>query len=314
MIPVVHGMLPTPFTAAGDSVDHPSLASLVSTVAARGCTSLIALGVIAEPAALSMKEKLAVLETIADTAGDGIGLTASVMHGPDRADEARTFCRRLRESISSIMVPVSSSDPLCLRAELAAVHDATDLPLIIQDYPAASGVTITVDDLVRAMEGLPYVTAVKCEAAPTFWRMRQLADRTAVTIIAGMGGIALADELSSGASEIACGTSRPEIIVEAARSWSMGAHAEARSIISSASSLIVFETQQTTSVAIRKEHWRRQGVIAHSTVRPPSIPYQPEFSSLSDAHGQADSTASCALTAQPDAKRSPVGVGTGRAR
>ncbi len=290
MTPIVHAMLPTPFTADANAIDHASLATLVATVRERGCESLVALGVVAEPASLSLAEKISALETIVEAGGNETPVTATVMNGEDRAGEARILHRALGAAITSIMVPVSSADPACVRAELVAVHEATGLPVIVQDYPAASGVTIALDDLVRALEGLDFVGAVKCEAAPTFWRMRQLADRTPVTIIAGMGGIGLTDELSSGASEIACGITRPEIIVAASHLWGMGSREEARELISSASPLIVFETQQTTSVAIRKEHWRRQGVIAHASVRSPSVPYQGSFSSLSDAHGQVDTT------------------------
>jgi 4-hydroxy-tetrahydrodipicolinate synthase len=61
-------MAPTPFTSAGTDVDAESLARFARHVTAQGCTGLIALGVIAEPATLSRQERLTCLATIADAA------------------------------------------------------------------------------------------------------------------------------------------------------------------------------------------------------------------------------------------------------
>ena len=78
------GMVPTPFSPDGATVDHASLRALVTEMIRRGVTGVMAMGVIAEPGALSEQERAQAIATIAD-ASPGlplcIGLTAlSLIH------------------------------------------------------------------------------------------------------------------------------------------------------------------------------------------------------------------------------------------
>jgi hypothetical protein len=53
------------------------------------------------------------------------------------------------------------------RRASAAVHDATAAPIVVQDYPVVSGVAISTNALVAAVEAPPFAAAVKAEASPT---------------------------------------------------------------------------------------------------------------------------------------------------
>ncbi|WP_207841507.1 dihydrodipicolinate synthase family protein [Williamsia soli] len=283
----VWGMVPTPFTEDGSEVCQRSLQALTREMLARGCTGTIALGVIGEPASLSYEEKVSVLEAVLDASGDA-PVVATVMAVDEQVAlaEINSLADEFAGSLTAVMIPVSSPHPAALRRSIIGAHDSSGLPVLIQDLPSATGVTIGIDDLLCALEGLEHlVWAVKCEAAPTFSRIRRLRRETPVTLMAGNGGIGLVDDDLAGAQWAAAGISRPEAIVEAMRWLRSGNPDRAQEIIAAVSALIAFETQAGTSIGIRKEHWRRQGVIYSSAVRPPAVPYAPHLIAHSDRLG-----------------------------
>lgn len=284
----VWAMLATPFTEGGAHVDHASLHRYCEVVTDRGCSAVVVLGVIGEPNALSRLEQLAVIETaLASGAEVHVGSMADTAEA--RFADVAAVAERFGEGVAGYLIPVGTSSPEALRAEIADLHSIGGRSIVLQDYPASTGVSIAVEDLAHAVRDLPSVTAIKCEAPPTFARIRRLRELAPeVRLMSGLGGSSLVDDLTQGARLVASGTSRPEIAVQAVRAWLAGDDARARKIVASAAAAVGFETQQGTSIAIRKEHWRRQGVIASSAVRPPAHPYETWLASLSDGHGFLD--------------------------
>ncbi|GAA3573522.1 dihydrodipicolinate synthase family protein [Amycolatopsis ultiminotia] len=278
-------MLATPFTADGTDVDHRSLRRYCDEVIGRGCSAVVVLGVIGEPGALSPPERSAVIET-ALTTGAEVHVATMAATREERCAEVAALAQRFGDRIAGYLVPVLTSDPQELRAELDRLHTIGGRRIVVQDYPASSGVRISVDDLARAVAGAPHVAAVKCEAPPTFGRIRRLRELVPeVALMSGLGGLSLVDDLSQGAGLVASGTSRPEVAVKAVQSWLDGDERAARRLVAASAAATGFEIQQGTSIAIRKEHWRRQGVLTSGAVRAPTTPYEPYLAPLSDAHG-----------------------------
>jgi 4-hydroxy-tetrahydrodipicolinate synthase len=279
-------MVPTPFTPDGCDVDLESLHSLVQDNIASGAGGVVALGVIAEPTALSLREKLDVVGAVIDAASS-VAVVASVMtlDPAARDEELRAFDREFGDRLTAIMVPVPDPDPRQVTVALDKVRRACAAPLLLQDYPRATGVEITVADLVTAIAGRDDIVAIKCEAAPTFVRLHELAGETAVMLMAGLGGAGLVDDLSAGATAFACGVTCPELFVRALERWDSGDIDAARSVVAPAGSLINFETQAGSSIGIRKEHWRRKGVITSAATRPPTRSYPPFLDGSSRSYG-----------------------------
>ncbi len=277
--PAVWGMMATPLTDQL-AVDIASMRGYAETLVERGCHGLVVLGVIAEPGALSLAEKL---DSIESALAADVPVIAGLMAADaelQRADAA-AFGARYRTQLSALMIPIVSPDAREVIDRVEQVHAVSGLPVVLQDYPAASGVTIAVEALQEVVTATG-VTMVKSEGQPTFHRIQQLKDAGPdLTLMTGLGGLSLLEDLASGATAVATGITRPEIICAATALWSSGDAEGARDRIGPIGSLISFETQQRTSIGIRKEHWRRQGVFASAAVRPPTIPYQPAFESLS---------------------------------
>lgn len=279
-------MVATPFVRDGLTVCEPSLRNMTREVLSRGCTGVIGLGVIAEPSTLSLTEKLESLAVIVDSAGPSPVIAGALTPGAhDTSNELRAIGREFGAALEAVLVPVISPDPAEVRKAVVDAHRATGLPVLLQDLPSANGIFIEIDDLCEAISGLELLYGIKCECPPTFLRIRRLRESTNTRLMSGFGGIGLVDDLMSGADAVAAGISLPEVAVKAVTLVAEDRRWEARSLIGSYAGLINFETQARTSVAIRKEHWRRQGVIANSTVRSPSLPYIAEFDEHSRDYG-----------------------------
>lgn len=291
-------MLATPFTEGGARVDHASLRRYCDVVTGRGCSAVVVLGVIGEPASLTWPERLAVIETALES-GTEVYVGSMAATADARCAEVAAVAEHFGDSVAGYLIPIGTPAPDALRAEVTDLNAIGRRSIVLQDYPASTGVSITVEDLAHAVRDLSCVTAIKCEAPPTFARIRRLRELAPqVRLMSGLGGGSLVDDLTQGAGLVASGTSRPEISVGAVRAWLDGDEATARALVASTAAAVGFEIQQGTSIAIRKEHWRRQGVIASSAVRPPAHPYEPWLAPLSDAHGFPDtgSSASPVLT------------------
>ncbi|MFG2583418.1 dihydrodipicolinate synthase family protein [Streptomyces malaysiensis] len=285
----VWGMVLTPFTPTG-AVDHVSLARHVSALVADGVQGLIALGVIAEPIALTRAERGQVLDTVLEHAqGRPVVATVMSLDHDDRRLDLRDVVAPRRDHLQAVMVPVSSSHADVLVRDLKDTYQNTTLPLWLQDYPMPTGIHIGLSDLLRVLAAVPEVAAVKCEAPPTFWRIHKLAAaQSNLTLLSGMGGANLVEDLVAGARVVACGISRPRVLVDAAAAWDVGDLASTRAHLGRIAGLIGLETQPGTSVAVRKEHWRRRGIISSATVRPPQLPYPEFLSALSTELGYSN--------------------------
>lgn len=267
----LYGMALTPFDQR-QRLDTDALLSYARRLVRAGCDRLIGLGVIAEPRSLSLEEKLSVIEVLLAT---GAPVVATVMAGPDEggAAEVRVLARTFGSRLAGLMVPILSSDAEAARRQLCEAATASGLPIVVQDYPAATGVSIEIEELTRALRGLDAVVSVKEEAGPTFARIRFLRSETGLELMSGLGGASLAHDLLAGANAAACGISSPEVIREALDLWEQGRRSEAEQTVAAISGRISIETQQRTSIAIRKENWRRRGVLASGAVRSPTVPY-----------------------------------------
>ncbi|MEO6625230.1 MAG: dihydrodipicolinate synthase family protein [Burkholderiaceae bacterium] len=135
------GVLPaitTPFLEDG-LVDHVFLASHVEQMMQAGCTGIVPLGSLGETATLAMDEKRAVLETVIRAVA-GRGAVVPGVAALATAD-AVAFARMAKSvGCSGLMVLppyVYSTDWREMRAHVASIMAATDLPCMLYNNPLA---------------------------------------------------------------------------------------------------------------------------------------------------------------------------------
>ena len=269
----VYSVLPTPFTAAGD-VDEDSLRRVVDLFIGAGVSGVTVLGVTGEVARLDDVERRRVLETVTRHVNGRIGVVAGTT-----AEGTRTciaYSRIAREAgATAVMVSPPRMPKLNSEAVVGHFHalaDAVDTEIVVQDYPPISGYAMEPALLARIARELPRARTIKLEDPPTPVKTSRILEHTAgieVRIFGGLGGVFLLEELMAGATGAMTGFAYPEILVSIVTLFRAGKVDEAAEVFYRAVPLMRFEFQEGIGMAIRKEVFKRRGVLADAATRAP---------------------------------------------
>lgn len=270
--PLDHGLwvvLATPFDADGD-IDHGSLRRQVSLAERVGARGVVALGVFGEAAALSSVEQAAVLTTVTGSAELPVVAGLSGRTTAVAVEQARGCIDAAARPLRAVMVQAHSPRADVLTDHLQRIHAATGVPVVLQDYPVVSGVTVTPATLLEVVRACPFVVAVKAESTPTAPSVAALTAGTDLPVFGGLGGVGLIDELACGAAGAMTGFSHPEGLRAALDAYAAGGFAAAREAWAPWLPLANFEGQAAIGLALRKEILHRRGILDTPAVRPPA--------------------------------------------
>jgi 4-hydroxy-tetrahydrodipicolinate synthase len=279
-VEALHGVwniVPTPFLPDG-ALDEASVPGLVAFVRATGVDGMTILGVLGEAGRLGDAERSRVLGSVLDAAAGTIPVCVGVSHAS--TDRAIAFAREARAAgAHSVMLappPLARPTDAALRRHYLAVAEAIDLPVVVQDHPASSGVQMTSDFLLALAAEAPRCRVIKLEEEPTPPKAGRLVSGSPdVVVLGGLGGMMLLEELGRGTHGTMTGFGFPEVLVAVVRRWAGGDRAGAAAIFDRYATLIRFENQALLNLPIRKLVYQRRGAIAHATVRPPGVPADP---------------------------------------
>jgi 4-hydroxy-tetrahydrodipicolinate synthase len=270
----VYSVLPTPFSTNGE-VDDASLRKVVDLFIAAGVNGVTALGVTGEVARLDDDERRRVLETVVRQVDGRIGVVAGTT-----ADGTRTcinYTRHARElGATAVMVspprmPKLNSDAVV--RHYAALAEAVDIEIVVQDYPPISGYAMEPALLARIAREIPRARTIKLEDPPTPFKTSRILEQAAgieVRIFGGLGGVFLLEELMAGATGAMTGFAYPEILLEIVKRFRAGDVDGAADVFYRAVPLMRFEFQEGIGMAIRKEVLRRRGALKSAATRAPA--------------------------------------------
>ena len=272
----VWNIVPTPFLDDG-SLDEASLPVLTRFVAGCGVDGMTILGVLGEAAKLSDDERQQVIVGVLAAAGD-LPVCVGVTHAA--TDRAIAYAREAEAAgAHAVMLapPVlARPNDAAVLSHYLAVASAVDLPIVVQDHPASSGVYMSVDLLATIAERAPSCRVVKLEEEPSPPKVgRLLAARPDLRILGGLGAIMLLEELRRGAVGTMTGFGFPEMLVEIVSRFRAGDEAGAQQVFHRILPLVRFENQPGLNLAIRKHLYQRRGAIATARVRAPGPALDP---------------------------------------
>jgi 4-hydroxy-tetrahydrodipicolinate synthase len=278
----VWNIVPTPFLPNG-ALDAASIPGLVHFVRATGVDGLTILGVLGEAGRLGDAERSAVLATAIEAAGGAIPVCVGVSHAA--TDRAIAYAREAAAAgAHSVMLappPLPRPTDAALRRHYLAVADAVDVPIVVQDHPASSGVPMSADFLLALATEAPSCRVVKLEEEPTPPKAGRLVTGSPeLIVLGGLGGEMLLEELGRGTHGTMTGFGFPEVLVAVVRRWLAGDRAGAAAVFDRYATLIRFENQALLNLGIRKVVYQRRGAIAHATVRAPGGP--PDAGTIAD--------------------------------
>ena len=274
-------IMATPFTDGGD-LDTAGMARLVESVLATGVSGITILGIAGEAHRLTDEERRRVVESVVKEVGGrvpvAVGVSASGTH------LATTFTRMAQEhGADGLMVapPTGLKNLDAVADYFLAVAEAATVPLVLQDEPVTTQVTMPAAFVARLCSEIARIEAVKLEEAPTLpkiTRLRELLGRR-VAIFGGLGGVYFFEELSRGADGAMTGFPYPEALKAIRDAFVAGRRDDARALFYRWLPLIRYESQPGstpgTAIGIRKEILRRRGWITSARVRPPAPPLDP---------------------------------------
>ncbi len=267
----VYNILSTPFSPDG-ALDLDSLRRLTEATVQAGVDGITILGVAGEAQKLNTSERETVIRTVMEIAGPHIPIIVGTSQdGTDLTIEASRLAVDLGAAGLMIAPPAFLQPGPGLTEHFRRIAEAVEAPIILQDFPAVNGVTMSPRQMADLCEAVPSITTIKLEDAPTPQRTAQTLALTGdqISVVGGLGGMYLLDELRRGAAGTMTGFAYPEVLVSIVNAWHKGDRQAANEVYYRALPLLIFEGQPKLGVAIRKEILRRRGFIDHATVRHP---------------------------------------------
>jgi 4-hydroxy-tetrahydrodipicolinate synthase len=272
----IYPITPTPFDEQG-RIDVDSIQTMTAFMLRCGVDGLAILGVMGEADRLTDAERDRVVEAFRRALPAGKALVVGA--GAGGSDAAVQACRRA-EGLGAdalLVAPPRIQNDGALFGYYERIAKAAVVPIIIQDYPPATGVLMTPQLLARLYTEVERIEYVKLEDAPTgpkMERIRALAGE-GFGIFGALGGVYALEELERGAAGIMSGLAYPELLVRLYRLHRAGDAAGAASLFYDFVALARFEFQPGIGVSLRKEILVRRGAIRTATVRHPGATADP---------------------------------------
>ena len=150
-----------------------------------------------------------------------------------------------------------------------------DVPIVLQDYPPASGVYLSVPLLTKLFTDLRSLKILKHEDWPGLRKITKFRASEAagahrrISILVGNGGLFLPQELHRGVDGAMTGFAFPDMLVQVCKKFSEGDTKGAEDLFDAYLPLVRYEQQIGMGLAIRKETLRRRGVISSAKSRAP---------------------------------------------
>lgn len=152
--------LVTPFS--NGEVDKKALKDLVEWHIAQGSTGVVAVGTTGETPTLSHEEHREVVRICVETAAGRIPVIAGAGSNSTREATSLTqFAQEIGADAALVVTPYyNKPTQRGLIAHFAAIHDATDIPIIIYNIPGRSVVDMT-PETMGELAKLPRIIGVK---------------------------------------------------------------------------------------------------------------------------------------------------------
>ncbi|NUT36431.1 MAG: dihydrodipicolinate synthase family protein [Hamadaea sp.] len=276
----VRGLIPvlaTPFHPDGE-VDLVSLAKLVGFQVESMVSGVAVFGFASEGFALTSTERSAILRTVAAEAGQWLPVVAGVAATGtrDAVDQVRAAAENgasVAMVVPPFMVKPSPAQMVDFYGEVAA---RGGLPIMVQDAPGPTGVTMPVSLLIE-LSKLDGVESVKVETQPTAPKVGAVVDGTAsdFLVLGGQNAQFLLEEYARGAVGTMPACEFPDLLQEPLAFWAAGDAPRARAAFARLLPLIRFGLQPGIAWSIHKHVLVRRGIIRSATVRTPAVDADP---------------------------------------
>jgi 4-hydroxy-tetrahydrodipicolinate synthase len=266
---------PTPFAADG-ALDLVSTDRMVEAYLAAGASGLTILGIMGEAPKLDAAEAVTFTERVLRRVDGRVPVVVGVS-SPGFASMRALAQSAMEAGAAGVMIaptPGLRGDEAVLGYIAQAAEAVGDAPFVLQDYPQANGIFMSVE-MIRRMAEDPRLVMLKAEDWPGLDKISALRRLSAegrmrrISILGGLGGQFLPEELARGADGIMTGYAVPEMLVRVCRMAEAGERDAAHDLFDLHLPLIRTELQPGLGLAVRKYVLIRRGIIGCDALRAP---------------------------------------------
>jgi 4-hydroxy-tetrahydrodipicolinate synthase len=272
----IHPIVPTPMDDGG-SVDTESIRRLAAFLAEKGVQGAAILGVMGEAHKLTEPEQRQVMEAFRAHLPDGLALVigASAAGTDVAVAKAREAAAFAPDALLVGPPPIQNDEVIF--TYYRRVAEAVDVPIILHDYPASTGILMSpalLARLYREVEGVRYIKLEDPPTGPKIGRLQELLG-DGLGVFGALGGLYAFEELDRGALGIMTGFAYPELLVDVFRRYTQGDVDGAARVFYDIVPLIRFEFQTGLGVSLRKHLLVQRGVFRTATIRHPGAVADP---------------------------------------
>jgi 2-keto-3-deoxy-L-arabinonate dehydratase len=291
-------ILCTPFDEQ-EAIDEVGLRAQIDWVLAEGATGVATLALASEGYKLTESERDAVAALVVElvagrvpvvVSADGAGTAVAV-------DRAKRYAAIGADALMVLPPYLVKPGPPGLLDYYSRVADAVDIPIMIQDAPQLTGVSMTPamwEALQRRRESISYV---KAEGTPQGETISETIARSdgRLRVFCGWGGLGVLDALERGAVGSMPAANFTGVFARIHRAWDAGHRQLASDLLARTLPYSVWAMQSLDhSVTTAKRELMRRGIFASDRLRQPAAPLDEV------AQGQLDSWIERVLTQRAD--------------
>lgn len=273
----IYPIVPTPFNDDG-RIDLASIERLIGFMADKKVHGLAIMGALGEGHKLTEGERAEVISAYRAHLPEGMQLIVGVR--APATDPAIKMARAARDlgADAILLGPHNLQKDAALLGYYQQVSNAAEIPCIIHDYPAVTGISMSVELISRIFETSPKVNHIKLEDPPTGAKMQALSELAGqeLKVFGALGGMYAFEELERGAVGIMTGFVYAELLVKLFDRCKDKQWAQAAELFYDFVPLIRWEFQPGIGVSLRKHVLKRLGVFTSAKVRHPGPDADPK--------------------------------------
>jgi 4-hydroxy-tetrahydrodipicolinate synthase len=269
----------TPFTDSGN-LDLESTDRLVDYYLACGVRGITLLGMMGEAQKLTMAESLTFIRRVAKRVNGAIPIVVGASSpGFAPMKELATSARGEGCAAAMIAPPSHLRTDVQIYGYFESVSETlAGIPFVLQDFPLVTNVQIAPAVLTRIIRDISTCVMLKHEDWPGLSKISALrkasdaGETRRISILAGNGGLFLAEELGRGADGAMTGFAYPEMMVSVCAAHAAGRSERARDLMDTYLPLMRYEQQPGVGLSVRKYVLSKRGLIGSAMVRKPGTP------------------------------------------
>jgi 4-hydroxy-tetrahydrodipicolinate synthase len=270
----------TPFTDTG-ALDLESTDTMTDYYLRVGCDGMTILGVMGEAPKLAPEESVQFAERVLKRVNGRIPVIVGVS-APGMGVMKALTDKVMAMGAAGVMIAPNAglkTDEAIEAYYAAAIRTiGADVPVVLQDYPALTGVNMSIGCVNRLLKNHESIKVLKHEDIPGHRKLSKVRAAEAsgdrkrrVSILVGNTALYFVQELRRGADGANTGFAYPEMLVEVCRKFFAGDEQGAEDLYDLYLPVVRHEQQPGIGLALRKEILRRRGVIKSAHVRAPGM-------------------------------------------